>query len=274
MIKNVIIPLDFSDCSTNALKYGLRILERLNIEKVYLMHTLIVPVAIGESGYTNTEKDLTDHKGNADQEFVKLKKQIPGLNKFDHEFITASGTVSEALLELVPEKSIDLIIMGTKGASGLEEVIMGTNAHAVVQSSIAPVLIVPEEAEYHAIENIALASDYRSIDPAILDTFKEVVIKHGSKVHILHTGKDDKLNPEELSEAKKFEQYLKNVKHDFHYLKSDNVKKGVDTYIKDNEIGMLTLIPRKHKFFKLLFEGGESSKFIYEIEVPVLALPE
>ncbi|MDX1629010.1 MAG: universal stress protein [Fulvivirga sp.] len=275
MIKSIIVPTDFSACSINALKYAASFARHMEIENFSIMHAMPTTITYSEMGVGTAATDhLFEHEEEVENEFFSLKKKVPELRHIKYKTVIQQGSVVDAVSAHCDDASEDLIIMGTKGATGLDEIIMGTNTHAVVQESKCPVLVIPENVKYRHIDNIALASDYKSIDSSVLNPLKQINWKFGSQVHLIHVGEEPHLKLSKAEQAKKFEYYLKNVPHEYHYIMADDIEKGIESYIKKHQIDLLTLIPRKHKFFEMMFEGGESKKIIYHTKIPLLAIPE
>jgi len=274
MIKNILVPTDFSKCSINALRYASQLAEKLNVQHIYVMHALSEPITYGDVGITSTALDLaTEQEIEIDQSFIELKKSVPQLRKTPHSLLKKSGFVVDTVIEISRTDNIDLVIMGTNGATGIDEVIMGTNTYAVIKESKIPVLVVPDKAEYKRIDNIVLASDYKSIEGETLETLRNIDWVFGSKVHVIHISDKKQLESEEAEQAKKYEYYLKNVPHEYHFVLDKDVEKGIENYVKDHNIDLITLIPRKHKFFDMVFGSGESKKIIFHTKTPLLALP-
>lgn len=92
--------------------------------------------------------------------------------------------------------------MGTKGASGVDEVILGTNAHRVIKAELAPVLVIPEDAKYEDIKNIALSSDYKGIMAELLNPVKAIRQAYASDIHLIHVSTEPLLDRENLRKQK------------------------------------------------------------------------
>ncbi len=275
MIKRILVPTDFSDCSINALKYAVQLAKRLQVQELLIMNAYTSPVAYSDAGVYYDMYALTaDSNADIIDKFEVVKNQIPDLKDINYSFSIQNAFVLEATKEVCHASNIDLIVMGTKGASGLEEVLFGSTTYAVIKNSKQPVLVVPEDAAYRQIHKVALASDYKEIDSKVLEPLRALNQAIHTEVHVVHISKSEELTHEEIHEAKKYEQYLHNVPHQFHYLVNENIEEALNEYVQSHKIDLMTLIPRKHKFYEILFRSAKSRPIIVHADMPLLVLPE
>ncbi len=275
MIKRILVPIDFSECSTNALKYAAKLAKKMQAEELQIMHAYTSPVAYSDVGvYYNMEALDVQSDKELNERFEEVKSEVPELRDVTYEFTIQNAFVIEALQTLCASKSIDLVVMGTKGASGLEEVFFGSTTYAAIKNCKFPVLVIPSGADYKQVHNVALASDYKEIDTHILEPLKHLNRAFMTNIHIVHISKDEGLTHDEIHEAKKYEQFLHNVPHQFHYIINDDVEKGLTEYVKTHNIDMVTVVPRKHSFYEMIFGLGKSKPIIFHTELPLLVLPE
>lgn len=267
MFKKILVPIDFSECSVNALKYAIQLAEKFQAFELILLHAYTVRVAYGEMAFATM-----DQADEIVEEFNELEKQVKALKQIRYKTLTINGELITAIKQTRQEENIELIVMGTQGANTLDREILGTNAYNVVSEAGIPTLIIPQNATFHQIKNIALGSDYKSINRETLEPLKQLNNLFGSKIHIIHISDKEQLEISEAEQAKKFEQYLKNTQHSYHFMINDDVEAGITTYINTHNIDMLALIPRKHNFFQLLYGSSESKKMIFHTKIPLLAI--
>lgn len=275
MIKHILVPIDFSDCSINALRYAVQLSKRLKIEELVIMNAYTSPVAYSDAGVYYDMDDL-EHDSDAElhEKFDEVMEEISGLKDIPHQFTIKNAFVLEATKDACQTNNIDLIVMGTNGASGLEGALFGSTTYAVIKECNRPVIAVPDGAKYRQINKVVLASDYKEIDPKILDPLKVLNQVFHTEIHVVHISKSEELSHDEINEAKKYETYLHNIAHQFHYLVNDNLENGLKEYLKSHQIDLLALIPRKHKFYELIFGSAKSKPIIIHSDMPLLALPE
>ena len=273
LTKTILVPIDFSDCAINALKYAISIAKREQAE-LLLVHAFSIPVTHGEMGASGLVKGLTHGiDDQVEESFTDLKVRVPELGQVKYDTITKHNSVSEAVQTLCAAADIDMVIMGTKGAHGIEEAIIGTNTYAVVKEVHCPVLVVPQNVTFSELESIALASDYQKIDENLLEPLLTFSRLFGADIHIVHINDEPVLDKLEAAEAKKFERYFHKVNHHYHLIVNRDIEAGLTSYVKEHNIGMIAMVPRKHSLFDKIFKGPETRKMVYHTEIPMLALP-
>ena len=195
-MKNILLPTDFSENSWNAIKYAIRFFE--NIEcNFYLLHVnrltnlsandtpLVLNQDVIEKLYTKPAK----------QKLRDILKQISKLNinHKNHKFYTLTdyGFFIESIRENIDEKEIDCIVMGTKGSSGLEKIILGTNTADVITKVKCNLLAVPENADFIVPKEIAFPSDFSlSHSLQVLQPISDILERFNSSLRILHISKN------------------------------------------------------------------------------------
>lgn len=274
MIKQILVPTDFSDCAINALEYALKFAKQINPQaEITILNAYTVPLAYTDFHFAyDVGESEEDIKKFIDSEFNKLEEKLPLLKEFEYETIKTENYVKDAVEEYSLENPVDLIIMGTKGASGVDEVILGTNAHRVIKAELAPVLVIPEDAQYEDIKNIALSSDYKGIISELLEPVKAIRQAYASKIHLIHVSQEPMLAQDKADEAKNLEMHLKGLPHQYHFMVNKNVEEGIDEFAEKNKIDLLVVLPRKKGLFESLFGKSESKSLIFHTKVPLLAL--
>lgn len=141
-MKKILVPCDFSKPATNAYRLALDVAAQskgtvhlLHVVELPVMHdTVLMPVLNFE------EQLLKDLREKAEGQFSKLAGKYPA-DKVKVVFKVVFGAVARMILDYVNDQSIDVVIMGSQGASGLREVFIGSNAEKIVRQSSAPVLV-------------------------------------------------------------------------------------------------------------------------------------
>jgi nucleotide-binding universal stress UspA family protein len=142
-MKKILVPFDFSETATNALRFAIDVANQSNGE-ILLLHIVELPVMYDTllmPSLSFEEVYIKDMKENAEKEFKKVKakwaKDGPKLN-WHIDFGATSATINN----FAKTKKADLIVMGTKGATGLQEVMVGSNTERVVRTSSIPVIAI------------------------------------------------------------------------------------------------------------------------------------
>ncbi len=145
-ISKILVPIDLSETSLNAFRTA---------SHVALKHAAgVIIINVNEKIFEiNKRQQLhSPHYANPDvlSALIATLKQ----NKIDAKLIQANGTVPESIIKTALEEKIDLIIMGTHGASGMREGYMGSNAYNVVKHATCPVLTMPGKVRLQSFSKV------------------------------------------------------------------------------------------------------------------------
>jgi nucleotide-binding universal stress UspA family protein len=144
-MKTILVPCDFSRTATNAYKFALDIANQSN-GVIHLLHVIELPVlhdTILMPVLNFEEQLLKELRENAEVKFSKLIS-TSGLPKSKLLTEVRFGSISKMICDYISEKEIDLVVMGSHGASGLREVFIGSNAEKIVRNSPSPVVVIKD----------------------------------------------------------------------------------------------------------------------------------
>lgn len=136
--KIILVPIDFSVCSTQALDYACELAGKFDAT-IQLVHA--IPVMVHESGGTLTQgmiEDLTRTNTLALECVAKPRRETLELAPS----IVKLGDPRDVILEVAEAQRADLIVIGTHGRRGLSRLVLGSVAESVVRTAACPVLTV------------------------------------------------------------------------------------------------------------------------------------
>ncbi|MEO9966653.1 MAG: universal stress protein [Reichenbachiella sp.] len=270
-INNILVPTDFSDCSIRALKFAIELAKKADAH-VQVVHALSMSIAYNEIAipqeYEYTEAQAFDR-------FNELKEDLTELDSITHSFLVNSAATAEVIGETAEMRKADLVIMGTSGAFGLDEILLGTNAFNAIKSTDCPVIVIPEKASFTSPSSIGLAADYHKVP--VKSVFEPIIVlakMYGSQVHILNVSKTNKIGNQESHQAKKFEQYFKNIQHTYHFEIEKNVEEGINNYLSNHKIDLMVIVKRQHSLMEKLSKTSVLKKMVFHTHIPLLILPD
>lgn len=274
-MKKLLVPIDFSSCSKNALSNAIQIADRMQMELI-LFHSVIVPlssadgVPAGNIGY-----DFEALEASSRQRITALIEQTPELSKVSHRSMIQYGSLHESINELSQEQDIALIVMGTHGASGIIKALIGSNTYHVIKNIKIPVIALPEDADISRMKHIALAGDYRNV-PAhdSIQLVTDIVKAFMGQLHVIHIDKGDVLVKEQIDIARSMDKYLKHIKHSFHFRKSEDVEEGLLEFAEEAKIELIAMISKHHSFLERLRHGSHTKKMVLDIPMPLMIIQE
>ncbi len=271
-----LVPIDFSSEAINALEYAVMVAKKMEAS-LLIMHAYSAAkhtIDIGTEIYYPDPIEEIQRK--IENRFKTLNTIVPTLNDIDYSTELLYNQPNNAILNSCLTNNVQLIIMGTQGAHGIDEYITGSNAYKAVKQADIPVLMVPHTFKDHSIGNIVFASDYVNVEKEAdkLGFMKSLVTAFDSKLNILHVDNDDDfgLNDEEINQSKKYDEVFQFLNPIYHLLEKQDIEKGIETFAANNAIDLVAIIPKKHSIFENLLKSPITKKLAYHSNLPVLAL--
>jgi len=141
-LRRILVPIDFSEFSKNALKYAIPFAQQFqaSIDLLYVVEPAIYPAdfSFGQVGFPNVEEEL--RKRGAEELENLMKKEIG--RRLPARFSVRTGKPFYEINQYSKEEDVDLIVIATHGHSGVEHILFGSTAEKVVRKAPCPVLVV------------------------------------------------------------------------------------------------------------------------------------
>lgn len=276
MKRHILLPTDFSDNSWNATVYALKLFADMECTFYFLNSTVIKVSTL--SNLSN--KLLKTMQEEAMKELLELKDLAETSNPNDnHDFqvILSSKDLKEAIKTTINEWDIDLIIMGTKGATGAKEFFFGSNTVHIIKSiKKCPMLIVPEEFDFEKPVQIAFPTDFnRFYDNKELKPLKQLADLYNSKIRILHINEEEELNDIQEYNLMMLQGYLKDYEYSLHSMPKYAKKTiEINDFIEELDINILAMVKYKHSLIEKIINEPVIKKIGFHPIVPFLVIHE
>lgn len=274
MDKKLLIPTDFSPVANQALAYGIHLAERISAEIVVLhvfdhllLETDLLPFHIDQA-LAMREFPIAQEQTQKHVETLMRKegKNIP------FQAIVAEGFPKEQILKVLDEQQIDMIVMGTTGATNRLETLFGSTTSSIMAKSPVPVLAIPPDCAFEDLKKMAFAMDYKQQNNRNFYEVSMMAKLLGAEVECVHIETSHK-SEEELAEAELIHApAMEFGQIPFHLIEGKSVSKGLKAFIDTKEIQLLAVVPREHKFPQSLWEKSISRDMVLHANIPVLAV--
>ena len=181
-MKTILVPCDFSKPSINAFRFALDMATRTK-GSIELLHVIELPV-VNDTALNFEEALLKELETKANTSFVKMTE------KYRTEGVRVTSTVEfggvcQTTLDHIHANSIDTVVMGSHGASGLREYFIGSNAERIVRRSPVPVLIVKDFFQ-GGIKNIVFPNNLDLEDQDdLIQKVKSIQNYFGAQLHVV-----------------------------------------------------------------------------------------
>lgn len=268
----ILVPTDFSKLSEVAIHYAAKLSKKLNAE-IVLLHAVFIDAPPRAQAALKTRQILDAIVDNAVQDFAGITNEIKEEvgDKINISCKIVKGyPVKDVVETFALHNDIDLIIMGTKGASGLKKVLIGSNATSVIGNSSIPVITVPEHARFKNIKHIVYASDMLAVNKEIkiLIQFAQLF---DSSIHLLHIiSPDSKKKIDRIKIKNELVNKYNYPKFSIHISLNDDIKEAIDEYIADIQADMLAMFTHEPTFFEKLFGKSVTREMAFHSWIPML----
>lgn len=269
---NILVPTDFSQLSKSALKYAIKIADRLG-GNVTVLHIITRTRALRNS---MMDRLLMSDNNSIENSEIMLERLIRTMSeqyktKASIKYNVVRGAYfPSTLLREARRRRSGLIVMGTRRASGLTKAVLGSNTNSVIEVSHVPVLAVPENAEFRGFRNVVYASDLSNLE-AELDVLVPYIEKFGSVIHLLHI-----VPPGTHIDA--LENRIGDVLKKYTYrnfitlvLVDHDVDAALEQYVQNARADVLAMFTHEPSFFEKVFDRSVTRRMAFHSRVPLLA---
>lgn len=270
-MKTILVPTDFSKAAGNAAEYAAHFAKDVKA-KILLLHVYHVPAPVSEAPVIIiSQEELQEENETQLKKVAAHLKKIAGV---EVSYKAKMGFVVDGIIE--EEKNATLMVMGMQGAGKLSEVLIGSITTSTLRKTKTPVLVIPEKVNYRKPERIAFACDYDpGTDMRALDALKALMKTFASKVYVVNIKhKKEPVTVDQAIAGVRLENKLNDVEHVYFFPEKEDLVEGINEFVKDKKIDMITVIPHRHSLLERLFHKSISKKMAFHTHVPMLALPD
>jgi nucleotide-binding universal stress UspA family protein len=268
----ILCPIDFSECSLNALEYASKVGEKYRAK-------LIVFHVLNKEDYQKLAP--MDWEGTHQEEFVrkKLASLQEAVNQeslskglYSCECMLSEGPIVQKTLEFAQKINANLIVVGTEGMNDFKKQVLGSRSGRLVLQSDRDILVVPRKVFFKRPRKLVYASDYVEEDKLAIQKIVEFASFFNSEVDIVHVTSRNRTIDKALHKSM-VEEIQPFVKYDLvnYVLKSfrDELSLGLENYLQLAKGDMLVTLSKKKDFFDQLFSKNLSRKMSYFISKPL-----
>ncbi|MCA0932771.1 universal stress protein [Lutimonas saemankumensis] len=276
-MKKILLPTDFSENSINAIEYATELFKDIPC-KFYVLNVFKIPYLANEELMEHNatqlaalEEEMYDH---SIEEMNRLLEKIPENPKHNYETISDYNLFSLAVHQVVSEKEIELIIMGTKGATGAKEIFIGSNTSDVIMRNACNVIAIPENHSFKFPKEIVFPTDFMiRYSPEDLEPLLDLANKFESSVRVVHFSESDILEEDQIENKRVLDSFLKNVNHQYYTLSNDDFEEGINCFVQSRaNIDLIMIIGRHYGFFERLFLKPKVRTLSFHTKVPLFVV--
>ncbi|MEM7571565.1 MAG: universal stress protein [Bacteroidota bacterium] len=267
MIRRILVPVDFSEVSENALSYAEGLARHIDATALKVVH-IFTPQTTADAISIPPVNRLMEERQRVFDEFLAERQSDTGP---DHQGEILIGFAAEEIIQLSP--NYDLVVMGTTGDNDLLEQVFGSVSSSVAQKAECPVLLIPNGANFREFKNLIYASNNISLSRrAVLKLMDFNELFH-AMVHFVHVIVDDK--SDYLEERDRlFAPLLNNPNPEFQFnineLEAESLHDGLNQFIEEHPVDMAIMVTKQRGFWARLFHRSAAKELTFNTQIPLM----
>lgn len=274
---SILLPTDFSENSMNAIKYAL---EFFKYQKTtfYFMHAYQNEFYDHEAltsreVFNEVLEDIRNESHANLEHLVREVKKIAPNPRFIYHTISAYNTLVEEANLISDGKNLDLIVMGTKGKSDERHIVFGSHTFQVLKYVKCPVLAIPSNYTNTQPKHILFPTNYMlPYKRRELKLLSILAKSYRSRIDVLHVSTSQKLSIRQEDNKNFIADTLSDNEVKFCHADRKNISETIKTYIKENDIDMITMVNTQHSFLEDMLFPSNIDKVSIDLKIPLLAM--
>jgi nucleotide-binding universal stress UspA family protein len=269
-MKSILVPIDFSQCSKNALKAAIQIADKIGAS-IELVHIYDRPVI----GFVDLNIDHTKLK-TLQKEIDKTMKSLIAEYNDNNIKLTASILNDISLVDVfdLPRfENLEMVVMGSQGTSGLKELFIGSNTEKIVRRANCPVLCVKETTDLFNLKNVVLASNfYKEIELVFpqIDSFLNIFNPHYNLLKVCTPNNFETTRfSRRIMQA--FADKFKIKDYDIHVYNDNHVESGILNFAKEIEADAIIIATHGRRGIEHFINGSLAEDVVNHAVTPVLS---
>ena len=265
-----LVPTDFSSPAKAAAHYAAKLAVQIQARVLLLSVVEMDTTETVLSNWKKLEQQLTRTAQRNLDKLMAEAKAAAGPKLTIAGDVTFGIPMSEAIAQYASDQQVNMILMGTKGATGLKKILKGSNTTRLMEISPVPVIAITAKAEYTGMKKLVYATDLKHVKDEIR-ILARMASLFDAEIMVFHcvpaqsqAREDRKLVPELIEQA----QYG-NIT--YHQVKSDDVGEAIATFIDSVKADMLVMFTHERDFYEKLLGRSVTRTMAFQSRVPLLA---
>jgi len=277
-MKQILVPTDFSEQAENALQLATE-MAKANDAELLVLHVVEIP---GQQSFSTTgEPDYVDEmeavfikkmieKGRDQLAELEGRSELQGVNVKTN---LKAGNAYHNISDIISDYQPDLIVMGTNGATGAEEILIGSNTEKVVRNAHCPVLSLKKQVKLAELDDILFASDMKDEGLDLVKRLQNIVQHSQAKIHLLRVNTPNNFEGSAQTMNRMKAYVEKNgLEAEQHIYNSNTEEEGIMEFADSNDIDMIVMGTHGRKGLMHLFSGSIAEDVVNHSKLPVLTL--
>lgn len=284
MMNTIVIPTDFSECAEYALSFGVDYAKRkqLSIQLLHVINTVdnfssVEPMAgFGMLFAQQLKPLLDDQMSEANRQMALYKRDIKkqGVEVNTHvEF----GILYDRITQLAEDENCELVIMGSYGASGFNELLIGSNAQRAIRFSKKPTIILKDKLSIERVKKTLFVCDFDEEEENVIALNKLIDIVHplATDITALFVNTPNYFE-DTFTSISKIERVIKKCKNPdiaYNIVNDYSVLEGVESFCTNFNIDFVAMATHNYTGIKKVLNANVTESLANHLSLPLLSLP-
>lgn len=279
MKRKILLPTDFSNNSWLAIHYSIQLFKNEECD-FYLLHAFtggsdliknIIRIDPGDEFYEKAKEASEEQLSKTLDRLVFNEHSNP---KHNFKTISVFNSPVEAIKDIVEQKDIEMIVMGTKGKTNDKGTVFGSVAVYVMEKvRNCPVIVVPEDGKHTLPKEIVFPTSYKThYKSRELNYLTNLAKACDATIAVLHIFEDNELDKNQKEHKQMLKDIFEEVKYTFHTLSHYSVESAVNMFVESRDSDMVAFINKKHAFFGSIFTNPMVKGISFHSKVPILVM--
>lgn len=258
----ILVPTDFSQQAEFALDAAVQIAKKSNAE-IDLLHVLYYPISYDISRVEEVYESsiYPDEAEAVRNEAMEKLKEISERNAYDKVKINYNikyGNPYTSIAKDVYENDVDMVVMGSKGSSGIEEIFVGSNTERMVRFSKVPVLTIKDKVDLSNIQDIVFATSLKDEEEKIVKELKKFQAIFNATIHLLKVNTRGNFIPDVFTkkQVKAFVDKYQIENYTINIFNDENEEDGIVHFSEEIDADVIALATHSHSGLLHLITGS------------------
>ena len=277
-MQKILVPTDFSQNALKAIGYAAEIAKKSGAT-IFLLHVIEPTLNMATMQADSSGKKVVKARtAKLNLSLKSIADVYPDIKVIP--YLTGSAVIP-SILEYAEKEMIDMIIMGTKGATGLKKLFMGSVAAGVIGKTNIPVLTVPASYEMAKPDAIVFATNQFEKNKELLKNIIAISKLFSAAIHVVvFKDIDGNENADFIYNEEQLNDYLQFLKETFpgvifkgELLSGNDFEMAIDQYSNQNEADIIAMVTYPKSFFEKVLLKSMTKKMAFHSTIPILAIP-
>lgn len=274
----ILVPTDFSKNALKAITYASEIAQKTGAT-IFLMHAIEPSINMATMQSDSSKPNvIKERSGKLRLSRDTIASIYPGVKVITH---LSGGNTADSIVAFSEKEKVDLIIMGTTGASGWKKFFMGSVASGTIAKTSIPVLTIPAAYAVEEPDAVLFATNHFEKDKNILGKIIDISSLFSAAVHVvIFKENNGEKYADLIYNEEQLNNYLRFLKEAFpeadfkgELLEGKDFERALEKYSNEHGIDIISLITYPKSFLEKLLQKSVTTQMAFHSTTPILAIP-